>query len=322
MFNKKTLALSLVLVLTLGVVFTATGKVGAWWIFGGDDEKEELTGEVVIDGSSTVYPVTQAIAEEFMKKHPGVRASVGVSGTGGGFEKYTIGETDINDASRKIKPSERKLARENGIKSTRVTVAYDGISVVVNPDNTWAKEMTVEELRKIWEPGSDVEKWSDIRPSWPDKKIDLYGPGSDSGTFDYFTEAINHEEGASRANYTASENDNVLVQGIKGNKYALGYFGFAYYLENKDKLNVVAVDNGNGVVKPSMESIGSGEYKPLARGLYFYVSNNSLKDNKAVEKFVEFYMNNAKEIVPQIGYVPLSEEKYQSQLDKLNKIAE
>ncbi|AGB40806.1 phosphate binding protein [Halobacteroides halobius DSM 5150] len=322
MFNKKTLVLSLVLVLTLGVVFTVTNKAGAWWIFGDDKEEDKLTGRVIIDGSSTVYPITQAIAEEFMKEYPGVRVTVGVSGTGGGFEKYVVGETDINDASRTIGPKEKALANKNGIKSTRITVAYDGISVIVNPKNDWTQSMTVKELHQIWKPGSNVETWSDIRPNWPDKEIDLYGPGSDSGTFDYFTEAINGEEGASRANYTPSESDNVLVQGVAGNKYALGYFGYAYYKENKGKLDVVAIDNGAGKpVKPSMKTIGNGTYKPLARPLFFYVNNASLKNKKAVEKFVKFYMKNAKEIVPQIGYVPLSKAKYQSQLDKLDKVA-
>ncbi|KXS40265.1 MULTISPECIES: PstS family phosphate ABC transporter substrate-binding protein [unclassified Candidatus Frackibacter] len=321
MFKKKGIALTLVLFLAVGVVFAATGQADAWWIFGDDKKGDTVSGEVKIDGSSTVYPITAAIAEEFRKPYPDVRVSVGVSGTGGGFEKYVVGETDINDASRRIKPEERKLAEQNGIESIPVTVAYDGISVVVNPENTWAKSMTVDELRKLWQPGSNVETWSDIRPSWPDKKIDLYGPGADSGTFDYFTEAIVGEEGASRTDYTPSENDNVLVQGIAGNKYALGYFGYAYYEENKDKLNVVGIDSGNGPVKPSMETIGNGTYKPLARPLFFYLNQASLK-RPAVEKFVKFYLNNAKVIVPQVGYVPLSSSKYQEQLKNIESITQ
>ncbi|GAB6100582.1 PstS family phosphate ABC transporter substrate-binding protein [Halanaerocella petrolearia] len=310
MFTRKNLTLFLVSILAVSILLLS----------GCAQQEGGLSGEVLIDGSSTVYPVTQAVAEEFMKEYPGVRASVGVSGTGGGFEKYTIGEIDINDASRKMKDSERELAQENGIETMRATVAYDGISIIIHPDNDWAKSMTVEELNKIWKPGSNVKKWSDIRPEWPDKEIDLYAPGSDSGTFHYFTEAINHEEGASRADYTASENDNVLIQGVSGNKYALGYLGYAYYKENKEKLNTVAIDDGDGeAVQPTVETIGNGSYKPLSRGLYFYVSKNSLKDKEAVEKFVEFYMNNARDIVPQVGYVPLSQEKYQTQLDKFNK---
>ncbi|AGB40805.1 phosphate binding protein [Halobacteroides halobius DSM 5150] len=313
MFNKRILTLSLVIILAMSAVF----------ISGCANNQEGLTGRVVIDGSSTVYPVTQAIAEEFMKEYPGVRVTVGSSGTGGGFQKYVVGETDINDASRPIGPKEKKLAKKNGIESIPVTVAYDGISVIVNPKNDWAQSMTVKELRQIWKPGSTVKKWSDIRPEWPNKPIDLYGPGTDSGTFDYFTEAINGEEGASRANYTASESDNVLVQGVAGNKYALGYLGYAYYKANKDKLNVVAIDNGAGKsVKPSMKTIGNGTYKPLARPLFFYLNKASLKNKEAVEKFVKFYMKNAKEIVPQVGYVPLSKAKYQSQFDKLDKLAE
>ena len=193
---------------------------------------EELEGTIKIDGSSTVYPVTQAMAEEFSYENPRVRVTVGVSGSGGGFAKFNVGETDLSNASREIKESEAEIAAENGIEFTQFIVGYDGITVAVHPENDWANDMTVEELKMIWEPNSSVETWSDVRDDWPDEEIDLYGPGADSGTFDYFTEAINGESGESRSDFTASEDDNVLVRGISGNKYALGYFGYAYYEEN------------------------------------------------------------------------------------------
>jgi phosphate transport system substrate-binding protein len=314
MFNKKTVALSLVLLLTLGVVFTMTGQTNAgWWFFGGDDKAEEqLKGKVKVDGSSTVYPITEAVAEEFMKANPRARVSVAYSGTGGGFKKFVVEETDINDASRKVKAEERERAEANGIEMMRFTVAYDGISVVRNPENDWAKDLSTEQLKQIWEPGSDVEQWSDINSDWPDTEIKLYGPGSDSGTFDYFTHAINGEGGAIRPDFTPSENDNVLVRGVAGNKGALGYFGYAYYQENKDKLDVVAVDG----VEPSMETIGDESYTPLARPLFIYVNKASLQ-NPTVKAFLKSYMNNARKLVPQTGYAPLTEEMYQENIDRI-----
>jgi len=273
----------------------------------------DLEGTVKIDGSSTVYPITQAMAEEFSYENPRVRVTVGVSGTGGGFEKFTIGETDISDASRPIKDSEAAIAAENGIEFTKFVVAYDGITVVVNPENDWASNLTVDELRKIWEPNSTVKTWSDVRPEWPDEEIALYGPGSDSGTFDYFTEAIVGESGHSRADYTASEDDNVLVQGIAGNKYALGYFGYAYYIENKDLLNSVAVD----WVLPASMTIENGKYSPLARKIFIYVNNDVVK-RLEVEAFLRFYFEKAQEIVPSTGYVALS--SYEKQLDKVDEL--
>ena len=275
---------------------------------------QDLEGSVKIDGSSTVYPVTQAMAEEFSYAYPDVRVTVGVSGTGGGMEKFTIGETDINNASREIKPSEVDKAEKNGIEFSRFTVASDGITVVINPANDWAENMTVEELQMIWKPNSSVETWSDVRPEWPDKEIELYGPGADSGTFDYFTSVIVGAESESRADYTASEDDNVLVQGVSGSKYALGYFGYAYYEENQNKLKSVAV---NGV-KPSSKTIENGEYKPLSRPLYIYVNNESVK-RPVVEEFLKFYFENGKELIPMVGYVPLT--SYQEQLEKVEELA-
>ena len=275
---------------------------------------EELEGTIKIDGSSTVYPVTQAMAEEFSYVNPRVRVTVGVSGSGGGFAKFNIGETDLSNASREIKESEAEIAAENGIEFTQFIVGYDGITVAVNPENDWANDLTVEELKMIWEPNSSVETWSDVRAEWPDEEIDLYGPGADSGTFDYFTEEINGKSGASRSDFTASEDDNVLVRGISGNKYALGYFGYAYYAENSDSLKAVAV---NGVL-PSPETIAAQEYTPLARPLFVYAKNSAVQ-RPEVEAFLTFYFENAQEIVPQVGYAPLP--SYDEVLAKVEELA-
>jgi phosphate transport system substrate-binding protein len=275
---------------------------------------EELEGVIKIDGSSTVYPVTQAMAEEFSYVNPRVRVTVGVSGSGGGFAKFNVGETDLSNASREIKESEAEIAAENGIEFTQFIVGYDGITVAVNPENDWANDMTVEELKMIWEPNSSVETWSDVRAEWPDEEIDLYGPGADSGTFDYFTEEINGESGESRSDFTASEDDNVLVRGISGNKYALGYFGYAYYAENSDSLKAVAV---NGVL-PSPETIAAQEYTPLARPLFVYAKNSAVQ-RPEVEAFLKFYFENAQEIVPQVGYAPLP--SYDEVLAKVEELA-
>jgi len=275
---------------------------------------EELEGTVKIDGSSTVYPVTQAMAEEFSYVNPRVRVTVGVSGSGGGFAKFNIGETDLSNASREIKESEAEIAAENGIEFTQFIVGYDGITVAVNPENDWANDLTVEELKMIWEPNSSVETWSDVRAEWPDEEIDLYGPGADSGTFDYFTEEINGKSGASRSDFTASEDDNVLVRGISGNKYALGYFGYAYYAENSDSLKAVAV---NGVL-PSPETIAAQEYTPLARPLFVYAKNSAVQ-RPEVEAFLKFYFENAQEIVPEVGYSPLT--SYEEELEIIEDLS-
>ncbi|SHH70673.1 phosphate ABC transporter substrate-binding protein, PhoT family (TC 3.A.1.7.1) [Caloranaerobacter azorensis DSM 13643] len=273
----------------------------------------KLSGKIEVDGSSTVFPITEAMAEEFQKMHKDVKITVGVSGTGGGFKRFTKGETDISDASRPIKDKEAKIAQENGIKYKQIKIAYDGISVLVNPQNDWVDNLTVEELKKIWEPNSKVKTWKDIRPEWPDKEIKLYGPGTDSGTFDYFTEEIIGESGKIRTDFTASEDDNVLVQGIAGDKYALGYFGYAYYVENKDVLKIVPI---NGV-KPTTETIEKGEYTPLSRPLFIYVSQDSFNNKEQVREFVKFYLKNARDIVPETGYVPLKQEVYDKQLEEL-----
>ena len=271
----------------------------------------ELKGTIEIDGSSTVFPVSEAVAEEFGKLHPDVRVNVGVSGTGGGFKRFTVGEIDISDASRPIKEAEAQQAEENGIEYYPLRVAMDGLSVMVSPDNDFVECLTTDQLKMIWEPGSTVTKWSDVDPSWPSSDIALYGPDTDSGTFDYFTEEIMGEAQLSRADYTASADDNVLVQGIAGGKYSLGYFGYAYYQENQDELNLVAVDSGNGCVLPTSESIENGSYSPLSRPLFIYVSKQSM-ERPEVKAFVEFYLDNAAELAQEVGYIKLGDAEYAS----------
>ena len=275
-----------------------------------------LKGMIEIDGSSTVYPVSEAVAEEFRKTYPKIQVNVGVSGTGGGFKRFTVGETDISNASRPIKDEEKTVAQENGVEYHELIVGQDGISVVVNKANDWATCMTVEELKILWEPGSTVSKWSDIRPEWPDDRINLYGPGTDSGTFDFFTEEIIGEVQASRSDFTMSEDDNVLVIGVNGDRGALGYFGYAYYVENKDMINTVAIDGGEGCVVPTSETIESGTYMPLARPLLIYVNKASLKKPE-VTAFVEYYMVNAGQLVEEVGYVKLADDEYEAELAKI-----
>ena len=270
----------------------------------GGGDADSLTGTIEIDGSSTVFPISEAVAEEFGKEQSGVNVRVGQSGTGGGFEKFCNGEIDIADASRPIDDDEKKACSDKDIDYVELKIAIDGLSVVVNHDNDFAKCLTTEELKKIWEPDSTVKTWSDVKSNWPSENIKLYGPGADSGTFDYFTEEIVGEKGASRSDYQQSEDDNVLVQGVEGDKYALGYFGFAYYEENTDKLNVLGVDSGDGCVSPSQETIKSGEYKPLSRPLFIYVASSAL-ENEEVKTFADFYLENVDSLLEDVGYVKL-----------------
>ena len=276
----------------------------------------DLSGTIEIDGSSTVFPVSEAVAEEFHKIHPDVRVNVGVSGTGGGFKRFTVGEIDISDASRHIKDKEAQAAADNGIEYYPLRVAMDGLSVLVSPDNDFVECLSVEQLKAIWEPGSVVNNWNDVDPAFPDKKIVLYGPDTDSGTFDYFTEEVVGEAQASRADYTASADDNVLVQGIAGGRYSLGYFGYAYYAENTDKLKLVDVDAGNGCVTPTSETIENGTYSPLSRPLFIYVSKQSL-ERPEVKAFVEFYLDNAAELAQEVGYIRLGEAEYAANRDMI-----
>ncbi len=270
---------------------------------------EKLSGEIRIDGSSTVFPITEAVAEEFLAVHPDVKVPVGVSGTGGGFKKFIAKEIDINDASRKIKDEEAASAQEAGIAYTAIEVAYDGLSIVVNKENTWATSMTLDELKKLWAPDSTIRTWKELRAEWPDEAIKLYAPGTDSGTFDYFTEAVNGKSGAIRADFVASEDDNVLVQGVAGDKNAIAFFGFAYYEENMDKLQVVSIDSGKGAVTPTFDTIKDGTYSPLSRPLYLYVNNEALT-RPEVKAFLAFYLETAPELVREVGYVALPAEKY------------
>ena len=291
------------------------------------NNKKDNTSEnssISIDGSSTVYPITEAIAEEFRAEDPDVDVTIGVSGTGGGFKKFGRGETDISDASRPIKEEEQKDAQANNIDFVELEVAYDGLAVVVNPENDWVECMTVEELKKIWSPEAQgtVTRWNQIRAEWPDEEIHLFGPGVASGTFDYFTEAIVGESGSSRGDYTASEDDNVLVQGVAGDKYGLGFFGLAYFEENQDKLKNVAVDGGNGCVEPNMETVSSGEYAPLSRPLFIYVNSSSVKNNPKVIDFVNFYLDEAPSLLKDVGYVPLTSEEYKEQKEKFQAFVE
>jgi len=278
---------------------------------GNESASDELSGEIKIDGSSTVYPITEAVAEEFRSVQPKVKVTVGISGTGGGFKKFSRGETDISDASRVIKDSEKEVCQQNNISYVDLTVAYDGMAVVVNKENTWVDYFTVDELKKMWEPSSQgtITKWSQIREGWPDEEFKLFGPGVASGTYDYFTEAIIGESGSSRGDYTASEDDNVLVLGIAGDKDAIGFFGLAYFEENQDKLKLVGVDNGNGPVIPSMETVKDGSYAPLSRPIFIYINSLAAK-RQEIQEFVNFYLENAPKLVPDIGYIPLPDEQY------------
>jgi len=264
---------------------------------------------IEVDGSSTVFPITEAMAEEFGNE-TGIDVNVGVSGTGGGFRRFCAGETDVSNASRPIKDSEAEACAEAGIEYIEIPVAYDALTVVIHPDNDWAGSMTVEQLAALWSSDSDIEQWSDIDPAWPDEDISLYGPGTDSGTFDYFVEEIIQatlgDDVESRADYTASEDDNILVTGVTRDEFALGYFGFAYYLENQGSLNSVSV---NGVA-PTVENVENGSYTPLSRPIFIYVSKSSLQENPALRQFVAFYINNAETIVPEVGYVPLPDAMY------------
>lgn len=268
---------------------------------------------VKIDGSSTVYPITEAVAEEFQKMKKGaVKVTVGISGTGGGFKKFCRGETDISDASRPILKKEIDVCKEQNIEYVELPVAYDGLAVIVNPKNTWVKSLTVADLKKMWEPAAQgkVMTWKDVRPEWPDGKMKLFGPGADSGTFDYFTEAVNGKAKASRGDFTASEDDNVLVQGIAGDKNALGYFGLAYYEENKGKLKVVPVVNLMGKeITPSLQTVMDGAYSPLSRPLFIYVNKKAI-EKPEVKEFVDYYLKNAATLTKQVKYVPLPANAY------------
>ena len=275
-----------------------------------------LSGEIIIDGSSTVFPITEAVAEEFRMIYPDVEVPIGVSGTGGGFKKFVIMETDINDASRPIKDAEAAEAAANGVEFVEFTIAYDGLSVLVNIENDFVDSLTMEELNMIWKADSTVMTWQDVRPEWPAETIKLYGAGTDSGTFDYFTEEVNGETGSIRTDFTPSEDDNVLVQGIAGDKYALGFFGYAYYIENTDKLKAVKIDSGNGPVEPTFDTIKDGSYAPLSRPLFLYVTKEALA-KEHVRAFITYYLTEGTALIAEVGYVPLEDARYAEELAKL-----
>ncbi len=261
---------------------------------------------VRVDGSSTVAPLTSAAAESFKAQSSDINVTVGTSGTGGGFEKFCRGETDISDASRAIKDSEASQCSANGIKYSQLVVANDALTVVVPKSNTWAKCLTTAQLKRIWEPNSKVTNWNQVDPAYPDVPLALFGPGTDSGTFDYFTKEINGTEAASRTDYTPSEDDNVIVKGVAGSKGGLGYFGFTYYEENTGQLNAVAVNAGSGCVAPSTQAVADGTYKPLGRPLFIYPSVKSLSSNKAVASFLQYYVSNDAKIAKDAQFIPLS----------------
>lgn len=292
----------------------------------GNNKKDQASdsSSISIDGSSTVYPITEAIAEEYRAEDADVDVTIGVSGTGGGFKKFSRGESDISDASRPIKDDEKAAAAQNNIDYVQLEVAYDGLAVVINPENDWVDCMTVEELKKLWSPEAQgqITHWNQIRPEWPNEEIHLFGPGVASGTFDYFTEAIVGESGNSRGDYTASEDDNVLVQGVAGDKFGLGFFGLAYFEENQDKLKMIGVDGGEGCVQPSMETVSSGKYAPLSRPLFIYVSSAAVEKNPKVVDFVNFYLNEAPGLLEDVGYVPLTSEEYKEQKEKFQAFVE
>lgn len=275
---------------------------------------KKLKGEVKLDGSSTVFPIAEAAAEEFQKEFPKVRVTVGLSGTGGGFKKFAAGEIDVANASRKIKAEEAKKAEANKIEYIEIPVANDGISVVVNPNNKFVKSLTLAQLKALWEPGSKVKTWKDLDPSWPADPIKLYGPGSDSGTFDFFTEHVMGTARLSRADYVASEDDNVLVTGVTKDKNALGYFGYAYYVENQKALRDIPIAKDKEAVTPNPETIENGSY-PLARPLVVYVSKKAAA-RPEVKAFVEFLVKNAGTLAKEVGYVPLKESIYAETLKK------
>jgi phosphate transport system substrate-binding protein len=309
--QRRPALVALSLVASVALVLSACG--------GGETSGGGLSGAVVIDGSSTVEPLSAAAGELFEGENPDVHVTVGTSGTGGGFTKFCAGETDISDASRPIKDEEKAKCDEKGIAFTELQVANDALTIVVNTENTWAECLTVEQLKAIWEPNSQVKNWNQVDPSFPDEPLSLYGAGADSGTFDYFTAEIVGEEGSSRTDYNPSEDDNVTVQGVSGAKGALGYFGFSYFEENESKLKALKVDGGDGCVEPSLDTAQDGTYQPLSRPLFIYPSDTGLAKPQVLA-FVEFYLEQNDAIVEAAKFVPLTDEqktKTQADLEAL-----
>ncbi|MFC7320890.1 PstS family phosphate ABC transporter substrate-binding protein [Halobacillus campisalis] len=323
MKNLKQLALLLAFILVVGVLAAcgsseeedASGEEGN---SEGNSEGEEVSGPIAIDGSSTVFPIMEGITAQYAQEHPETEPALNSSGSGGGFKKSTVGEIDLSNASRPISEEEQAIAEENDIELKELELAYDGLSVVVSQQNDFVEELTTEQLREIFLDSSDVQMWSDINPEWPEEQIEIFSPGHDSGTFDYFNEVILEEEPMKEGeNTTLSEDDNTLVRGIEGNPNAIGFFGYAYYEANQDTLKVLGIDNGDGAVKPDGETIQDGSYAPLSRPIFTYVNLDSLKEKPQVADFVKFTLENAGEAADQVGYVSLNEEQYQEQIEEV-----
>ena len=310
--------------LRFGSVVVGAGVLGATVGCGGSEpaaavpDSGRLEGTILADGSSTVAPITQAVAEEFQAQSRDVRVAVGISGSGGGFKKFCRGESDISDASRPIKPSEIEFCAQNGVEFIEIPVAFDGLAVAVNPQNSFVDCLTVGELQTIWRPEAEeiVTSWSQVRGSFPDRPLVLYGPGADSGTYDYFTEAIVGESGASRGDFTPSEDDNVLVQGVAGDADSIGFFGLAYWDANRDKLKAIGVDDGDGCVGPDKATVKDGTYKPLSRPLLIYVNKDAADGRAEIDEFVRFYLANVGELADSVGYVALGEDIYASAMTR------
>jgi phosphate transport system substrate-binding protein len=299
------------------VALAACGDSGGTGSGGGAGS--DLSGTIKVDGSSTVGPLTEAAAEGFQGQNSKVRVTVGTSGTGGGFEKFCAGETDVSDASRSIEPDEKKACAGKGIEYEELQVANDGIAIVVNPDNDWAECLTVAQLKKIWEKGSKIDNWKGVDPKFPDEKLELFGAGTDSGTFDFFTGKINGEEGNSRSDYNATEDDNVTVQGVSGSKGGLGYYGLSYAEENKDKNKLVQVDGGGGCQTPNKDTVQSGAYKPLSRPLFVYPSDAAIK-RPEVDAFLKYYIDNADQLADQAKFVPMTPEQKSASQQKADSL--
>lgn len=303
MFKKNRFIL-----LYVGIVFTLVPKCFA-------------NEYIEVDGSSTVFPITEIMASNFQKEHVNLKIDVRISGTGGGFKKFCRGETDINDASRKIKSSEIELCAQNNIQYVKFLIAYDGIAVIVNPKNNWLNHITSKELKALWseENFSSVKEWFHADSKWPERLIRFYGPGKDSGTYDYFCEAILGENEIARKDYIPSEDDNVIVYGVANDKYSIGFLGLAYYIKNQKRLKLLAVDNekGSGAIYPTQNTILNKQYEPLSRPLYLYINAEKIQKNKILKEFIQYYLTQAPKVIPTIGYVPLSEEQYKAGLKKI-----
>ena len=311
--RRVSAASRLLLALSVTVAGVPVGLAGVAACRGWSDGAARV---VAVDGSSTVFPIAEAVAEEYRRVDPGARVTVGVSGTGGGFEKFCAGETDISSASRPVRSVEIEACAAAGIDFVELPIAYDGIAVVVHADNDWVETLTPDDLKRMWEPAAQgtVTRWNQVRPEWPDRELHLFGPGIDSGTFDYFTQAIVGEPGASRGDFTSSEDDSVLVQGVSSDELALGFFGYAHYEENRDRLGLSAIDdgdatNGAGAVRPSPDTVRDGTYQPLSRPVYLYVAPDAL-DRPEVAGFVDFFLTEGAGLVREVGYVPLADREY------------